>query len=36
MAQHDLYAVLGVSPGASSDEIKAAFRKQALKHHPDT
>ncbi|KAL4859938.1 Chaperone protein DnaJ [Chlorella vulgaris] len=36
MAQHDLYTVLGVPPGASSDEIKAAFRKQALKHHPDT
>jgi len=31
----DLYARLGVSRGASQDEIKRGYRKEALKHHPD-
>lgn len=31
----DPYEVLGVSQDASADEIKAAFRKLAAKHHPD-
>ena len=31
----DAYRVLGISPDASNDEVKAAYRKMALKHHPD-
>ena len=29
------YDVLEIKPDASADEIKKAFRKQAMKHHPD-
>eukprot|EP00959_Pyramimonas_sp_CCMP1952_P466833 9490609-Pyramimonas_sp.AAC.2 len=29
------YTRLGLSPGASADEVKAAFRREALKWHPD-
>jgi molecular chaperone DnaJ len=35
MAEKDYYKTLGVDRAASSDEIKKAFRKLALKHHPD-
>lgn len=31
----DYYAVLGLAKGASEDEIKQAYRKLAMKHHPD-
>ena len=31
----DAYKVLGISPSATDDEIKIAYRKMALKHHPD-
>ena len=29
------YAVLGISPSATNDEVKAAYRKMAMKNHPD-
>lgn len=31
----DYYDVLGISKGASADEIKKAYRKAAVAHHPD-
>jgi len=31
----DAYKVLGVSPSASDDEVKRAYRRLALEHHPD-
>jgi hypothetical protein len=31
----DPFAVLGVDASASLDDVKAAFRKRALEHHPD-
>ena len=31
----DYYAVLGIRRGATQNEIKQAYRRQALLHHPD-
>ncbi len=33
--KRDYYEVLGLKKGASEDEIKSAFRKMAMKYHPD-
>ena len=35
MSKRDYYEVLGLSKGASKDEIKKAYRKLSKQYHPD-
>ena len=33
--KEDYYDILGISKGATATEIKKAYRKKAIEHHPD-
>lgn len=34
--EHEAYRLLGVAPGATPAEVRAAFRRRVMKQHPDT
>ncbi len=35
MSKRDYYVILEISKSASAEEIKKAYRKMAIQHHPD-
>ena len=35
MSKRDYYEVLGLSKGASAEDLKKAYRKMAMQYHPD-
>ena len=35
MSKRDFYEILGINKSSSQDEIKKAYRKVAIKYHPD-
>lgn len=36
MKREDSFRLLGLDPGATDDQVRAAFRRKLMQHHPDT